>query len=182
MATKNNSKYVEESFVPVKSITNGMIYLDNNEIVTGVKIQPKNIFILEPDLQMGIITSLRDAYNQIDYEFWIVVADRPVDLDIYITEMEEQYNKVQDPVKRKLISQDIDKANSFISNNVVDTEYFLLFKEKNLEVVNKRVRALINMFANASLNASQTSNEDLRIILDNFLNGGQATGFGTVLS
>jgi hypothetical protein len=181
MSTKN-SKYVEESFVPVKNINNGMIVLDNNLIVTGVKIQPKNIFILEPDVQFSIINNLKDVYNIIDYEFWIIAADRPVDIDVYLSQLEVHYNSIQDPIRRKMIREDIGKANMFMNNNVVDTEYFILFKEKDSEIAQKKIRSLISNLANSGLNAVQTSNEDLRIVLDNFLNGGQTTGFGTVLS
>ena len=78
--------------------------------------------------------------------------------------------------------EDINKANMFASNNVVDTEYFLLFKHKDSDVIQKRIRNLINNFASAGLTAFQTNNDDLRMILDNFLNGGQTTTFGTVLS
>ena len=66
--------------------------------------------------------------------------------------------------------------------NVVDTEYYLLFKEKDMDKIQKKIRNLIQTFANAGLNAAQTSNDDLRIILDNFLNGGMTTSFGTVMS
>ena len=48
-------------------------------------------------------------------------------------------------------------------------------------MIQKRIRNLIQQFANAGMTAQQTSNEDLRIILDNFLNGGQTTNFGTVI-
>ncbi len=78
--------------------------------------------------------------------------------------------------------QDIEKANMFMNNNVVDTEYFLLFREKNVDAAKKKVRDLIGAFAGASMTANQTTNEDLRVILDNFLNGGMNTGFGTVLT
>ena len=84
--------------------------------------------------------------------------------------------------KRKLIMEDINKANMFMNNNVVDTEYFLLFKEKNNDIIMKRIRQLINSFASAGLNSHQVTNDDLRIILDNFLNGGQTTTFGTVMA
>ena len=70
----------------------------------------------------------------------------------------------------------------FVNNNVVDTEYYLLFKEKDNDVITKRIRNLINNFASAGLSTRQVTNDDLRIILDNFLNGGQTTGFGTVIS
>ena len=171
-----------ESWVPVQSITNGMIILDNNQKVTGVKIIPRNIFILDADSQMGIISNLKNFYNQIDYEFWLVVADRPVDISVYMSQLQLQYNQTQSPAVRKLITEDIQKGNSFMNNNVVDTEYFILFKETDMDKIQKRIRALINSLSACGLTSSQTTNEDLRVILDNFLNGGQTTEFGTVVA
>lgn len=179
MAKQVKSKYTD---VPVKDISNGMIVLDNNQKVTGVKIMPKNIFILEQNMQDAIIMNLKNVYNAIDYEFWIVVADRPVDINVYLSQLQLLYNQSTDNKKRKLILEDLNKANMFVSNNVVDTEYFLLFKEKDNDLIQKRIRNLINNFAAAGLTAFQTNNDDLRMILDNFLNGGQTTNFGTVLA
>lgn len=178
---KARSKYTDESFVPIKSITNGMIILENNEKVSGIKIQPRNIFIADFDTQNAIINNLKNVYNMIDYEFWIMAADRPVDINVFLSQLQLLFNSTQDQVKRKLILEDINKANMFMNNNIVDTEYFLLFKEKNVDTISKRNRNLINNFASAGLNTRQVTNNDLRIILDNFLNGGQTTNFGTVI-
>lgn len=176
----NSSKYTT-SFVPVKNITNGMIILDNNEKVSGIKIMPRNIFILEQNMQNAVIENLKNVYNSIDYEFWIIAADRPVDIHVYLSQLQLLYNSTQDQIKRKMIIEDINKANEFMNNNIVDTEYFLLFKEKDNDKIMKRIRQLINGFANAGLNSNQVSNDDLRVILDNFLNGGQTTTFGAVI-
>ena len=69
-----------------------------------------------------------------------------------------------------------------MNNNITDTEYYILFKEKNDDMIQKRFRTLITGLANAGLEATQVSNDDLRVILDNFLNGGMSTNFGTVIS
>ena len=45
MAKNNGSKYTED-WVPIKNIKNGMIQLENYYYVTGIRIEPKNIFIL----------------------------------------------------------------------------------------------------------------------------------------
>ena len=174
------NKYTNDD-IPIKEIKNGVIILDNGEKVTGVKIMPKNIFILDQMTQNAIIESLRTVYNMIDYEFWLISADRPVDINGYLSQLELLYNNVTSPAKRKLIMDDINKGNMFMNNNVVDTEYYLLFKDKSDDVIQKRIRNLINTLAGASLVAYQTSNADLRTILDNFLNGGVTTTFGTVL-
>ena len=178
---KTRSKYTVDD-VPVKNITNGIIELDNGEKVTGVKIMPKNIFILDPDMQRMTVENLKNVYNIIDYEFWIIAADRPVDINTYLSQLQLLYNSLTSPIKRKLVMDDINKANMFMNNNVVDTEFFLLFKTRDSELIGKRIRNLVNNFAAAGLSTSQTSNDDLRMILDNFLNGGTTTTFGTVVS
>lgn len=179
--TQGRSKYTED-WVPVQSIASGMILLNNQEKVTGVKISPKNIFILDYESQQSVLFNLRNLYNQIDFEFWLVVADRPVDISVYMSQLQLLYNQESSPAIRKLIAEDIAKGNSFMNNNVVDTEYYILFKERDLDKIQKRVRMLINALATAGLSAKQTSNEDLRIVLDNFLNGGKTTEFGTVVT
>ena len=178
---ENRSKYTTD-FVPIKNITNGMIYLDNGEKVAGVKIMPRNIFIIDKESQYAMIVNLKNVYNIIDYEFWIIVADRPVDINVYLSQLQLLYNNTNDPVIRKLISEDINKGNVFMNNDVVDTEYFLLFKERDDELIQKRIRNLISNLSHAGLTSYQTTNDDLRMVLDNFLNAGSTTGFGTVMS
>lgn len=66
--------------------------------VTGVKVQPKNIFIMDYDTQKNVIYNLRNLYNTLDYEFSIIVADRPVDINVYLSQLQLLYNNVQTPV------------------------------------------------------------------------------------
>ena len=178
---KINSKYTED-WLPIKAIANGTIVLDNNMKVTGVKITPRNIFILDQITQENVIVALKNFYNTLDFEFWIISADRPVDISAYLAQLQVSYNSVNSTIIRKMIMQDLQKANMFMDNNVTDTEYFLLFKEKNPEVIQKRLRTIMMGLANAGLTATQTSNSDLRSIMENFLNGGMNTEFGTVIS
>lgn len=177
------SKWTED-WIPIKGIMNGMIQLDNGEYVTGIKVAPRNIFILDQGSRDNIIYNLRNFYNSIDYEFWLVVADRPVDINVYLSQLQILYNKAQTNVSRKIIQEDINKANMFMSAeyNVVDTEYYILFREKKMEIVQKRIHNLISNLANCGLNSSQTSNNDLRIIIDNFFNGGMSSTFSGMVS
>ncbi len=176
---KSNSKYTED-WLPVKSIANGMIILDNNIRVTGVKIRPRNIFILDAITQDNVMVALKNFYNMIDFEFWLLSADRPVDIAGYLAQLQVLYNNTSNTAIRKLIVQDINKANNFMDNNVSDTEYYILFKDNNMESIQKKLRTIITGLAQAGLVANQTSNDDLRVILENFLNGGMTTNFGTV--
>lgn len=181
---KSSYKYSED-WLPIRQILNGMIQLDNGEFVTGVKVHPRNIFISDQGLQNAIIGNLRNFYNSISFEFWLIIADRPVDIGVYLSQLQILYNDNNtSQIQKKLIMEDINKANMFMSAeyNVVDTEYYILFKEKRMELIQKKLHTLISGLANSGLNSSQTSNDDLRMVLDNFLNGGAHTSFGTVMS
>lgn len=181
LGTKNNSIYTED-WIPINNIANGMILLNNKLKVTGVKVKPRNIFILDQNTQDSVIIALNNFYNTIDFEFWLISADRPVDLNNYLSRLQLLHNQTSNPAIRKLINQDIDKANTFMNNNITDTEYYILFKEKSDDMIQKKFRTLITGLANAGLEATQVSNEDLRIILDNFLNGGINSNLGTVIA
>ena len=174
------SQYTED-WLPISGIQNGFIVTKKKKKITGVKITPRNIFILDQQEQDNVLISLKNFYNMIDFEFWLVVADRPVDISVYMSQLQLLYNDAISPAIRKLILQDIDKGNMFMNNNIVDTEYFILFKDTSEDVLQKRVRMLINGLASCGLNASQVSNDDLRIVMENFLNGGVNTEFGTVM-
>lgn len=181
MSSKINGSSTTESFIPVKAIINNMIELDSGFKVAGVKVAPRNIFILDENDQFGVIDGLKDFYNTLDFEFWLIIADRPVDISVYMAELQMMYNQAQNPVIRKLINQDLSKAEEF-NDNVSDIEFYILFKDKNVEMIQKKIRLIINGLANAGLSSNQANNEDLRTILDNFLNGGNKTEFGTVLA
>ena len=180
---KNQNKYSED-WLPVKSISDGMIKLNNDWMVTGIKIEPKNIFILDQQTQNNIIFRLRDFYNTIDYEFWLIVADRPVDIKIYLSQLQLDFDNAPTQAIRKLIAEDINKAEMFSGNqaNVVDTEYYILFRDKKLEIVQKRIQTLITNLAGIGLISRQASDDDLKFLLQNFLNGGQKNEFGTVIT
>ncbi len=183
VSSATSSSYTDK-WVPVRGIQNGEIVLDNGFRVTGVKVRPRNIFILDYDSQSNAIFNLRNFYNTLDYPFWLIISDRPVDINVYLAQLNVLYGTVGSQAIKKLIREDIEKANTFMSKdvNVTDTEYFILFRDKRPEVIQKRVQNLISGLANAGLQSAQTSNDDLRVLLDGFMNGGDTTKFGTVMS
>ena len=145
MANTTSISRYSEDWIPVKNIMNGMIELDNGQFVTGVKIESKDIFIMDQQTQNNVIMGMRNFYNMIDYEFWLVIADRPVDINLYLSQLQVLYSRTLDPAKRKLINQDINKANMFMSSelSVVDTEYYIMFKDKKQDVIQKRLHNII---------------------------------------
>ena len=187
----DNSKFTED-WLPIKGIQGGYItvpgggILEGDQIVTGVRIEPKNIFISDSETQNMTITALRNFYNTMDYEFWLVCCDRPVDINLYKSELEIKYNEATNQQMRKLILQDLKKIDMFSGPeiNAVDTEYYILFKDsaKERERIQKKIHNIIGGFASAGLNARQLTDEDVRVLLDSFFNDSKKVEFGTVMT
>ena len=169
----NQNSASTENWITVKEINNNAIVLDNKKLVSGIKVLPRNIFIMDEISQNRVIDELRKFYNQIDFEFWLIIADRPTNIDLYISQLELQLNNVSKTAIRKLIVDDLAKAEGFVQNDVVDTEYFVLFKADTQDEITKNIRGLISNLAQSGLIGAQVSNEDLRMLLDNFLNDGK---------
>ena len=186
----SSSKYTED-WLPIKKIQNGYIYVDGKalegkQVITGVRIEPRNIFIADEQTQNNTIYSLRNFYNTLDYEFWLICCDRPVDINLYKSELEIMFNEAPNPQIRKLIMQDLRKVDQFIGPeyNAVDTEFYLLFKdsEKNTERIVKRVHNIISGLASAGLQSRQVTDDDIRVLLDSFFKDSKKVEFGTVMS
>ncbi|MDE5630448.1 MAG: hypothetical protein K2G03_02445 [Bacilli bacterium] len=188
--TKNDSKYSED-WLPITNIQGGLIEvqgraLEGKQIVTGVRVEPKNIFISDEETQNRTIYALRNFYNSLDYEFWLICCDRPVDINLYKSELEVMLNRTESAQTRKLILQDLQKCDMFTGPaiNAVDTEFYLLFKDspKNMERIQKRVHNMISGLASAGLVSRQMTEEDVRVLLDSFLNDSKRIEYGTVMS
>ena len=131
----NSNNIYTENWINVKNINNNVIYLDNKQMVTGVKIQPRNIFILEENYQNQIIDSLKTFYNLVDYEFWLIIADRPVDINLYISQLQLQLNNTTSPVYRKLIVDDINKAEMYFANRDMGIDFCILADFRGLHEI-----------------------------------------------
>lgn len=190
---ENNEKLkYAEDWLPVKDIQGGLIRVEGkaleggDQYVTGVRIEPRNIFIRSQEEQDRTIYALRNFYNSLDYEFWLICCDRPVDINLYKSELEIMYNNAPTQQIRKLIIEDIQKCERFIGPdyNAVDTEFYILFKDsvKNTERIQKRIHNLISGLANAGLMTRQLTEEDVRVLLDSFFNDSKRVEYGTVMS
>ena len=189
--TSNDGFVSTEDWLPIIEIKNGMIEvkgtpLTGHQFVTGVRIEPKNIFISEQQVQMNTIYNLRDLYNNMDFEFWLVCCDRPVDINLYKSELEIMYSQEENANIRKLINDDINKCDKFIGPevNAVDTVYYILIKDsiKNRDLLIKRIQIIISDLAKSGLNSRQVTDDDLRVVLDSFFNDTLKMEYGTVMT
>ena len=59
-SAKSTTSQWTEDWLPVRGIQNNCIITTRKELVTGVKISPRNIFILDADSQNRVLTGLKN--------------------------------------------------------------------------------------------------------------------------
>ena len=79
------------------------------------------------------------------------------------------------------VGLEVEEIGTYSEESFGFAENYILFKEKRMELVQKKLHNLISGLATAGLMSQQASNSDLRMLLDNFLNGGEQTNFGAVM-
>ena len=83
-----------EAWLPVRNITSGMIVLDNNEKVTGVKITPKNIRANSSTKAINI-SSFGKRPDDVQLINMEIINDWGYDEREYITEKEaSEYSQI----------------------------------------------------------------------------------------
>ena len=86
--------------------------------------------------------------------------------------------------KKKCCKMEIDNQSEprILDSKLPNQEVCVGIRPEGFEVNENGSLTVKGSFANAGLSTHQVSNDDLRMILDNFLNGGQTTTFGTVMA
>ena len=178
MAKLNDKAQTETAasvWATVRQITSGVIVLNSGELVSGVKVIPRNIFIMQQDDTNAIIYALSKFYDSIDFDYWLIIGDKPVGLTDYFNSVQNIYNNNSSDHVRAIARDDIAKANKYVSGDygVSDTEYFLLFKEKSIQGVQDKISKIISGIKDCELDAVQVSNDELRLVMDTFLSNGK---------
>ena len=65
-------------FIPFDDVWNNMVYLDNNHIVGGIKINSINLCLLFDEEQKTKVLELKKVLNAIDFPIKIFSIDKPI--------------------------------------------------------------------------------------------------------
>lgn len=135
----------------VKQVSDEGILLGKNGenvLVKGIKIEPKNIFILDVDKQKEFINGFRLALNKIKFQFFISIVKMNnnfnVEESIIINQLKQEKNKR----KQKMFEDDLDKLQSF-KNDYKQIEFHIYVRDANLKVLEKKITEIYLEFKNA---------------------------------
>ncbi len=108
-----------ESLVPVKSISDGIIQLNNGKYVTVLEVLPLNFYLKSELEQKNIISG---------FAAWLKIAaqTRPADIDAFCERLEGYYNSEPNENCRRMIFEDAQLVNYIAENQAVTRRFYIV--------------------------------------------------------
>ena len=160
-------------FIPFNEVWNNYVFLDDNKIIGGIKIDSINLSLLFDDEQQIKVSQLKKVLNSIDYKIKIFCIDKPINLEDNLNILGAKIKKENNKNKIRLLEEDynfIDDLNS--RRSVVNREFFLMMEEdsNNENLLSQKINDLIQEFSSIGLNSEKISSEEWRELLYIILN------------
>ena len=170
--TKKLPKIITD-FIPFQDVWNNFIYLDNNKIISGIKINSLNLHLLFDEEQKTKVSEFKKVLNSIDYPIKIFSIDNPINLDDNLNILGSKIKSETNKNKIRLLEEDYNFIQEINNKKwVVNREFYLVIEEdqENEQLLNQKTNDLIQEFNAIELSSSRVSSEDWRDLLYIILN------------
>ena len=151
-------------WLDVADVKDNVMYLKNGEMVVGIKLQPRNIFIDPNEVQRRIVNNLRISLNKLKFPIYWGFVFTPVDLTEHISQLLIQLEQEEDFVIKGMIQNDLDKAYWF-SENYRELGFFLMIKEKDKTKLTKKYEMLVSELQGSVFNLRELGYNDYYVYL-----------------
>lgn len=152
---------------------NNFVYLDNNRIVSGIKISSINLHLLFDEEQKIKVSELKKVLNSVDYPIKILSIDKPINLDENLNILGSKIKSETNKNKIKLLEEDYNFVQDLNNKKwVVNREFYLIIEEEqeNEQLLIQKTNDLIQEFTAMGLSSARVSSEEWRDLIYIILN------------
>lgn len=168
-----------QDWLPVKDVTNSLLYRKDKYLVAVLKVEPVNISLLSENEKKRIIAALHEVMNGLQEPMQILSIGRSVDLDGYIAGMEQLAQDTQEFGRKKLLKGYIRQAAEMAAGgDTLERRFYILLSQKQgkyaEDELKNRARELAGNIASAGLSAELCSDKLIIDLLFAFHQPGQS--------
>jgi type IV secretory pathway VirB4 component len=122
----NQNRPETQQFVEIKDIQDGIAVLKNGGLRRIIMVDGIN-FDLKSEEEQNLVTfSYQNFLNSLDFSIQILVHSRKLNIDDYITKLEEKRNNETNTLLKTQIGEYLEFVRSFVETNAVMTKSFFI--------------------------------------------------------
>lgn len=161
-SSKADTKSSAQAWMPIQDIEQFHKVRKDNWAISAIRIQPTNIDLLSLRERRQIISNLQEICNGQQNHYMFFCVGRPVDLDGYINHLEQLKNNTEDPIRKKILQQQIrEAANTAISGEALETLYYILFASSNKSELLEHVKLIVVELKEKGINGHICDHKEL---------------------
>lgn len=116
-----------QKFVPIKTIHEGVIELDNGSFVEILITNSLNLALKSQDEQTAIISQFQNFFNSLDFSVQIFVKSRRANIDAYIASLEDRVRFIDEELLKLQTVEYINYIRDFVSEvNIMEKQFFVV--------------------------------------------------------
>ncbi|MBO8169075.1 MAG: TraC family protein [Thermoanaerobacteraceae bacterium] len=166
-----------QHWLPIEDIYDGMLITKDGRRTAVVRVEPAPFNLLSEREKERRIKALYEAIQALNSRVQICCVPRPIDLDGYISELEEKL-KEADPARRTVLRGYRDYVRGIVSGaEAVERRFYILMSAEDKETkeeLHKKVREFVEMLRRAELSAHACTDHEVLDLLFCFFHPSQA--------
>lgn len=177
-------KEIAQEWLPIYDVNNSIMYRRDGYEVCAIHVDPINLELMSKREQKSTVKKLSEAFTQMnEFDWTIETVPKPVDLDQYIMSLDQDMQKTDNFVIRKILEQDKKFAAEFAaSGEATDILFYIIVAippekegKKKKSVVKEKAQTVVSVIKDAGLNAHLCTDKELRELMFLFTHHSQAT-------
>lgn len=115
-----------QNFVPIKTIRNGIVEMDNGEYRVVLMTNSLNLSLKSEEEQLAVISQFQNFLNSLDFPVQIFVKSRRMDLAPYLELLRTRLDEVKEELLKLQILEYIEYIRSFSEERNIMTKFFFV--------------------------------------------------------
>ncbi|MDQ5957076.1 MAG: hypothetical protein QG614_50 [Patescibacteria group bacterium] len=116
-----------QKFVPIKTIHEGVIELDNGSFVEILITNSLNLALKSQDEQAAIVAQFQNFFNSLDFPIQIFAKSRRANIDGYIASLQDRLKYIDEELLKLQTVEYINYIQNFVSEvNIMEKQFFVV--------------------------------------------------------
>lgn len=116
-----------QSFVPIKNIKDGILYMDDGRIKVCLTVSSLNLALKGEEEQAAIIGQFQGFLNSLDFPIQIHTESRRVDIKPYLFSLEKRQEEMEDELMKNQIREYRQFIKTFAERtNIMNKRFFVV--------------------------------------------------------
>ncbi len=142
-----------QDFVDVKEIKDGILVLKDGSLRSILMCSSINFALKSEENQVAIISQFQNFLNAIDFSIQILVQSRKLNINPYLSLLEERYKKQSTDLMKIQVREYVDFVKDFTSNvNIMTKNFFVVvpFGSAKVNIQRDVTKSLSNLLPGRS--------------------------------